>query len=192
MPTDKAKRETIFVGSLEIEGFMMPDGSYRMSQTQAAECIGLGAQNASRFFQSKAFKALRGKESTDHGFEQIEVESSQQATGGTRINAVPLDVVMLFWLYQCSRGNKPALGLLAALATETLERRFDAAFGVERTESEYNDRLTEKLQKIETELSILAEAYAEPDILREHIGRLEGQLRQHGIEPFRPTWDEGT
>ena len=33
---DKAKRDSIFVGSLEIEGFMMPDGTYRMSQTQAA------------------------------------------------------------------------------------------------------------------------------------------------------------
>lgn len=69
MPTDKAKRETIFIGSLEIEGFMMPDGSYRLSQTQAAECIGLGAQNASRFFQSKAFKALRGNGGTAHGFD---------------------------------------------------------------------------------------------------------------------------
>lgn len=162
---------------------MMPDGSYRMSQSQAAECIGLGAQNASRFFQSKAFKALRGGESTDHAFEQIEVESSQQTTGGTRINAVPLDIVMLFWLYQCSRGNKPALGLLAALATETLERRFDDAFGVERTESEYNQRLEANIKKIEGQLFVLAEAYAIDDVTREHNERLRDQLKREGIEP---------
>lgn len=162
---------------------MMPDGTYRMSQTQAAECIGLRAQNASRFFQSKAFKALRGNESTDHGFDQIEVESSQQTTGGTRINAVPLDVVMLFWLYQCSRGNKPALSLLAALATETLERRFDEAFGVERSDEEYNQRLADRLQRTEQQLALLSDAYASDDVLREENSRLRQQLRDEGIEP---------
>jgi len=183
MPTDKAKRETIFIGSLEIEGFMMPDGSYRMSQRQAAECIGTEPSNASRFLRSKAFKALRDNESTDCTFDQIEVESSQQSTGGTRINAVPLDVVMLFWLYQCSRGNKPALSLLAALATETLERRFDAAFGVEHSDDEYNQRLAERLQRTEQQLSLLSDAYASDDVLREENSRLRQQLRDEGIEP---------
>ncbi len=182
--TDKAQRETIFVGSLEIEGFQMPDGSYRMSQAQAAECIGTTAQNASNFLRSKVFKALRGEESTDQGFETIDVESSQQSTGGTRINAVPLDVVMLFWLYQCSRGNKPALGLLAALATETLERRFDSAFGVAHSEGEYNQRLANRLQRVEQQLTLLADAYAEPDILREENERLKDQIRQLGQKPF--------
>lgn len=181
---EKARRSYAAIGNLQIEGFRMPDGSYRMSQSQAAECIGLGAQNASRFFQSKAFKALRGNESTDHAFDQIEVESSQQTTGGTRINAVPLDVVMLFWIYQCSRGNKQAITLLAALATETLERRFDKAFGVPRTEEEYNQVLAERMQ-LEQDIESLAEAYAEPDLLREENERLKEQLRQAGIEPFQ-------
>lgn len=183
MPTDKAKRETIFVGSLEIEGFQMPDGSYRMSQSQAAECIGTTAQNASNFLRSKAFKALRGESYTDQVSEPIAVESTDQARGETRINAVPLDVVMLFWIYQCSRGNKPALSLLAALATETLERRFDAAFGVERSDDEYNQRLAERLQRTEQQLALLSDAYAADDVLREENSRLRQQLRDEGIEP---------
>lgn len=183
MTTDKAKRATIFVGSLEIEGFMMPDGSYRMSQLQAAECIGTTAQNASNFLRSKAFKALRSEGFTDQVSEQIAVESTDQARGETRINAVPLDVVMLFWIYQCSRGNKPALSLLAALATETLERRFDQAFGVTRTEDEYNQQLATRLQGIEQQLSILSEAYAVDDIVREENSRLRQQLKDAGIEP---------
>ena len=180
--SDKAKRATVAIGSSEVDAFQRPDGSYCMSQAQVAECIGTTPQNASNFLRSKAFKALRGGESTDQSFETIEVESSQQATGGTRINAVPLDVVWAFWLYQCSRGNKQAYNLLAALGLESLERRFDAAFGVERSESDRNALLTQRLQ---ADLSALGEAYAEPDELREQVARLEQQLRDAGLEPWQ-------
>lgn len=183
--SDKAKRATVAIGSSEVDAFQMPDGSYCMSQAQVAECIGTTPQNASNFLRSKAFKALRGGESTDHSFETIEVESSQQATGGTRINAVPLDVVWAFWLYQCSRGNKQAYNLLAALGLESLERRFDAAFGVERSESDREALLAQRLQQTEADLSALGEAYAEPDELREQVARLEQQLRDAGLEPWQ-------
>lgn len=181
--SDKAKRAPVTIGPLEVEGFQMPDGSYRMSQAQAAECIGTTPQNASNFLRSKAFKALQGTESTDQSFGAIEVESSQQVTGGTRINALPLGVVWAFWLYQCSRGSKQAYKLLAALGTESLERRFDIAFGVQRSEADYDTRLTERVTQ--TEFDALAEAYAEPDLLREQISRLEQQLRDNGIEPWQ-------
>lgn len=180
--SDKAKRATVAIGSSEVDAFQMPDGSYCMSQAQVAECIGTTPQNASNFLRSKAFKALWGGESTDQSFETIEVESSQQATGGTRINAVPLDVVWAFWLYQCSRGNKQVYNLLAVLGLESLERRFDAAFGVERSESDRNALLT---QRIQSDLTALGEVYAEPDALREYLARLEQQLYDAGLEPWQ-------
>ena len=183
--TDKATRAEVSIGPLSVDGYQMPDGTYRMSQVQAAECIGTTAQNASNFLRSKAFKALRGKGFTDQVSEQIAVESAEQARGETRINAVPLDVVMLFWLYQCSRGNKPALGLLAALATETLERRFDAAFGVERTEEERQTRLAERMDISRAEYDALVESAAIPDDQREYISRLEDQVRRLGEEPLQ-------
>jgi hypothetical protein len=38
------------IGDRVVAGFMLPDGSYRMSQTQAAECVGKTEINArSRF-----------------------------------------------------------------------------------------------------------------------------------------------
>ncbi|MGB3312102.1 MAG: hypothetical protein WBG32_04205 [Nodosilinea sp.] len=163
------------IGLLSVDGFQMPDGSYRMSQAQTAECIGTTPQNASNFLRSKAFKALRGKESTDQSFESIEVESAQQTTGGTRINAVPLDVVWAFWLYQCSRGNQRAYQLLAALGLESLERRFDAAFGTERSESDRNALLAQRLQQTEADLAVLGEAYSLPDVLIEDNERLRAE-----------------
>ena len=184
---DKAQRATVQIGPLSVDGFQMPDGSYRMSQAGAAECIGTTPQNASNFLRSKAFKALQSGESTDQTFEVIEVESSQQATGGTRINAVSLDVVWAFWLYQCFRGNKQAYNLLAALGLETLERRFDEAFRVERSESERNNILTQRLQ---TDLSRAIEALAEPDLRTEREARLEQQLRDAGLEPWQLPTEE--
>jgi uncharacterized membrane protein len=68
------------------------------------------------------------------------------------------------------------------LGLESLERRFDAAFGVERSESDRNALLTQRLQ---ADLSALGEAYAEPDELREQVARLEQQLRDAGLEPWQ-------
>jgi hypothetical protein len=36
----KATRASVELGYLEIDGLMLPDGSYRMSLTQAGECVG--------------------------------------------------------------------------------------------------------------------------------------------------------
>jgi len=61
---DKAKRVTVEIGDLEVEGFQMPDGSYQMSQSSAAEAVGLGRQNVSDFLRSKAIKGLLGESYT--------------------------------------------------------------------------------------------------------------------------------
>ena len=57
----RATRALVQIGSQQIDGFMLPDGSYRMSQTQAAECVGKPEINAGRFLTSKAIKALLGE-----------------------------------------------------------------------------------------------------------------------------------
>ncbi len=186
---DKAQRATVQIGPLSVDGFQMPDGSYRMSQTSAADAVGIGRQNVSDFLRSKAIKALLGEGYTGQIFE-IEVDSTEQRRGQARINAVPLEVVVAYWHWQSHRGNKQALQLCIALATETLERRFDSAFGVERSESERNAILTQRLQQTESALSALGEAYAEPDVLRERVARLEQQLRDAGIDPWQLPTEE--
>jgi hypothetical protein len=178
---DKAKRATVAIGPRSVYGFQMPDGSYRMSITGAAESVSSTVSNASDFLRSKAIKALLGDDSTPR-ISDIEVESTEQITGQTRIRALPLDVVIVYWHWQSHRGNKQALQLCIALATETLERRFDAAFGVERSESDRNALLAQRLQ---ADLAALGEAYAEPDLLREENEHLRQQLRNAGLEPWQ-------
>jgi len=176
---DKAKRATVEIGQQPVDGFQMPDGSYRMSQTQAAECVGKPQRNAGRFLESKGIKALRGEGYTP---DSIEVDAPEQGRGQARFNALPLDVVSAYWLWEASKGNQQAIALCYALMTETLERRFDAAFGVERSDRDRDALLAQRLQ---ADLSALGDAYAEPDALREQVAQLEQQLRDAGLEPWQ-------
>ena len=182
--TDKATRAEVSIGPLSVEGFQMPDGTYRMSQTSAARAVELGRQNVSDFLRSKAIKRLLGKGYTCQ-ISEIEVDSELQSRGQARINALPLEAVNAYWHWQSHRGNKAALALVMALATETLERRFDSAFGVSRSEGEYNQQLSDRIQQLQSSLDELGEAYATEDILREHVNRLEAQVRRLGEEPLQ-------
>jgi hypothetical protein len=107
--TTKAKRASIPLGDRTLDGFQLPDGSYRMSQTQAAECIDKPEINARRFLGSKGIKALLGNGYTP---DTLEVESSNQIRGQSRINALPLNVVTAYWVWECSKGNKTAMTLM--------------------------------------------------------------------------------
>ena len=183
--TDKAKRERVRIGVLSVEGFQMPDGSYRMSLNSMAEAVGLVRRNAFDFLRSKAAKRLLGEGFTS-SISEIEVEPSEnQSSGQTRIQALPLRVVSKYWLWQAYRGNKIAFALVDALLEESLERRFDNAFGIERTESERNVRLSERLRSVEQERDLAVDAIALPDIYQEHIARLEQQIRRLGEEPWQ-------
>ena len=57
----RAVRASVQIGSLIVDGFMLPDGSYRMSLTQADECVGKTAQGISNFLNSKTLKRLLGE-----------------------------------------------------------------------------------------------------------------------------------
>ncbi len=180
---DKAKRKPVRIGAMDVEGFQMPDGAYRMSLSSAADSVGLQPRNAFEFLRSKAAKRLIGEAST-LSVSEVEVDSTEQSTGQTRIRAIPLNVVAQYWLWQASRGNKKAISLVSALLEESLERRFDDAFGVARTEYERQDLLAERMQQTERDLERLGEAYAQPDLLLEHVAQLEAQIRQLGGEPW--------
>ena len=129
----KASRAIVQIGSIQVDGFMLPDGSYQMSQTQAAECIGKPEINARRFLTSKAIKSLLSKGYTP---DRVDIESDEQMRGQSRINALPLSVVTAYWFNQAQQGNEQAAALVWALLTESLERRFDRAFGISRGEDD--------------------------------------------------------
>jgi len=181
----KAIRATVQLGALSIDGFMLPDGSYRMSQTQAAESVEKPEINARRFLDSKAIKALLGKDYTP---DTIDIESEAQRRGQSRFNALPLEVVTAYWFNQATQGNKQAMSLVWALLTESLERRFDQAFGVTRTEGERNTRLSERIvEQLENDLRAAFDFEA---ATRAENDYLMGVLKQNGIDPWALPQDE--
>jgi hypothetical protein len=72
--------------------------------------------------------------------------------------------------------------LIIALGTETLERRFDRAFGITRSEDDWDRRMSDSIIfQLETTLS---SAFEESDIALSREKLLEQQLRENGIEPW--------
>jgi hypothetical protein len=181
----KATRTMVSIGSLMVDGFMLPDGAYRMSQAQAAEAIAEPPVYALRFLQSKDSKVLLGEAYTDYTPESVEVEPEPGKRGQTRINALPLEVVTAYWLTRAFRGNRKAFLLSWALVTESLERRFDSAFGVTRSEQERDDRLSQRIQQLEQDLERLGEGFALDDLMRQERDYFERLLRENGIDPWK-------
>jgi hypothetical protein len=180
----KATRASVTLGSITIEGFMLPDGAYRMSQTQAGEAVGVERRNVSDFLRSNALKALLGDgyTGTISDREEIEIESEPGKRGQSRFLSMPLAIVAVYWLWQSHRGNKQALTLCAAMLTETLERRFDRAFGIARSEDEWDQRLSAGIiSQLENDLS---GAFEEADTALSREKLLEQQLRELGVEPW--------
>ncbi|MDZ4877472.1 MAG: hypothetical protein CLLPBCKN_006907 [Chroococcidiopsis cubana SAG 39.79] len=54
--TIKAQRQTIYIGDVPLEVAMLPDGSYRLSQTQVTAVIDKYHSSFAQFLRSKSFK----------------------------------------------------------------------------------------------------------------------------------------
>ncbi len=69
----------------------------------------------------------------------------QGSKGETRIVGLPLMIVFIYWAWESFRGNKQALSLIIALGTETIERHFDRAFGITRSEDDWDRRMSDSI-----------------------------------------------
>ena len=91
----KATRASVRIGALEVDGFMLPDGSYRMSQTQAADCVGKPEINARRFLSSRAIKTLLGEGYTP---DSLEIEKDEQLRSSVFSRVLSLSSIFIYSL----------------------------------------------------------------------------------------------
>ena len=136
--TVKAVRATIQLGMVLLEVFQLPNGEYRLSQTQVAEAVGKREFSVRDFLQSKSPEALPYK---GLAFEKIGVEKES-----TWFKAVPIEVATAYWGKEAMSANTSAVMLVVACAAEAIERRADAAFGVRRGEEEREERIKARMQ----------------------------------------------
>jgi hypothetical protein len=136
---NRARRRTVYLGVIPLEVFQLVSGEYKLSQTQVADAIGKDESSFRQFLASKQPEALPYK-----GFKSgsLPVEDSKKP-----INPVPIDLAIAYWTKEARADNQIAIGLLSACARETIERRADVAFGVGRSESEYNHRFKTAFEK---------------------------------------------
>lgn len=180
--SDKARRAIVRIGDREVEGYQLPDGSYRFSQSEAARIIGKPEIGSRRFLNSRAIKALLGK---DYRPDTFTVERDTRG-GNPQINGLPLEVVSAYWFTQSQEGNQQAIALVWALLTESLERRFDHAFGIERSEDDRNERLTQTVAALERDLSLLGQEYDRDDEARRERDELLRYIDEQGLPgPWR-------
>jgi hypothetical protein len=137
--SEKAKRTVVQITECEVvvDGFLTPDGEYVMSQRDVARSVKISDSSLRDFLE-----AHRLEHPSDERFNLRGIIAETGAKGGQKINAVTLDAAHDFWFTQAFKGNKQAQALVYALGRETLLRRFDKAFAVERAESEYRQQTT--------------------------------------------------
>ena len=137
----EAQRVTVQLGNIKIDVYQIPNGEYRLSQTQVEQIPCSKRNSFSDFLTSKSPEALPYK-----GFRFQKLITNDG--NNVRLKAVPILLAVAFWTKESIKGNEIAARLLGACAVESIEHRADRAFGKEVTEEEYNNRFKNNYQSI--------------------------------------------
>lgn len=181
---DKAKRATVMYGSIELEVFQLPNGDYTFSQKQVSQSIEKHHKSLGEWLKGKSSEALPFKD-----FELGEISVESEAGNPIRINSIPMDIVLAYWSYWAQRGNTRAQALLAAGAKETLTRLCDNAFGIAKTEPEYQKALAEEIPQQEMFAEILQRLRSIEELTRENTILKE---RSQALEEARLRLDQAS
>lgn len=134
---------------------MAEDGTYYMPTIFVGTCIGLSKRAFGMFVSRKikgnslAQKSTKNRTLTSkikgNSLAQKQVKKTIKVQGSVQqIVGVTLEFVVMFWREQAKKGNTIADALVDALLIESLQRRFDKAFGKAISEEEYNQQLTQQ------------------------------------------------
>lgn len=139
--TQKALKATISLGSIPLDVYQLPDGSYKLYNESVIAAIDRPKDDLLRFLKGKSPQALPYKDRSLQQEQMVEVEDY-----GGYIKPIPVELATAYWLYCAIKGNPKAQALVQASLIETIERRADKAFEFKRTEEEYNQRFGETLE----------------------------------------------
>ncbi len=136
--TVKAKRATIDIGGIAINVYQLPDGSYRLAGRNVTDAIGEDDKTLPRFYGVRRLKDLPR---ADSSLPQI------KANTGETLVPVAIEDAMDYWLSRVG-SNPLARTLSRALMSETIERRADRIFNIQRAEADYDAALKVRVGSI--------------------------------------------
>lgn len=163
--TKKATIAAVTIGPWEVSGLMLPDGTYAIAVSQLAEIFQIPTKHSSR-----QFKAL-----LDEGFQFPKCRSELHPKA---VNILTLENAVKVIRALDRKGNETAQAFTDAILEESLERRFDTAFGKEVTEQERNASLALRMQRIKARRSYT-------DLIKLHQEYLGYYGTQRGKDEFR-------
>jgi hypothetical protein len=161
----KAVRAQIFLGDISLNVYQMPDGTYRLAGKNVTDAIQEEHKSLGRFYGVKSLKDLP---SNDLALGTIKSES------GESFIPVAIEDAAKYWYSKSLGGNELAQALALACLIESIERRADAAFGIQRTDEERNQRLQQRLEGKATR-------YEWTDAIQLYAERHHGELSDNWI-----------
>lgn len=160
--TIKAERTSIRLGDISLDVFQLPDGAYRLSKTQILEVIEEHKKKTNWLSRLHSVSPIVLKELQSKGFTgySLPVQVNTER-GATRAQTLNIPDAMRVWGYFSRNGNTIASDILEAAGIEAIERRADVAFGVKRTETEYNERFVLRMDLKDTKRRLFTSAIAQ-------------------------------
>jgi hypothetical protein len=139
---EKAVKATISLGSIPLDVYLLPDGSYKLYVESVTAAIDKPSNDLLDFLQGKSPQALPYKNRRVLQEPMIEVEGY-----GGSIKPIPVELATAYWFHRALKNNAIAQALVQASLIETIERRADVAFECKRTEVEYNQKFGDRLEE---------------------------------------------
>ena len=130
--TIKSQRATIeYVEGISVDGYMMPNGEFRVGMVGASLALGYGRQWLTQVLtrEGKALKALQGIGFT--GFSE-EIDLDAINGGGTKATTISLSDWQRLKIYAAQQGKMKAVALLAYQSLSSDADLFTDAFALPR------------------------------------------------------------
>lgn len=141
----KAIKATIYLGTIPLDVYQMPDSSYKLYAESVTGTVNKHGRDLIRFLNGKSPLALPFKDYNLIHAKTVEVEGQ-----GGFIKPIPVPLATSYWLFEACKGNVKAQAIAQASMIESVERRADKVFYLRRTETEYNQSFAETLESILT------------------------------------------
>lgn len=141
--TQKAIKAIIHLGTIPLDVYQMPDGSYKLYIESVTAAVDRPNNDLFRFLAGKSVQALPYKNRKLLQEPMIDVEGY-----GGSVKPIPIELATAYWLYRAVNGSSVAQAIIQAALMESIERRADAAFEFKRTEAEYNQKFGDRFEEI--------------------------------------------